>query len=316
VWIVNPLKDKAVGDKIPIATGTGSLIDAENKIILTNYHVVGESTDVRVLFPIFNKDKDKDRPIAEREFYFDLVNTPGRYIPGIVVLRLPKVDLALIKLQRIPDGAQVVKLARDSASPGQRVHSVGNPGASGALWVYTSGTVRQVYHKQFRAKMGENQLLDIDARVVETQSPTNPGDSGGPLVNDRGELLGVTQGIAPNSQLMSTFIDLSEVKDVLKKAKITPQIASGAPEKSREPAKVSDGGEHKEGAAAAKTVSPEELAETRAARKLKNAREFLKFGQEKDAREYCEEILAQYPKTKAAVEAKELLDQLNKKKKH
>src|SRR5439155_24634916 len=87
----------------------------------------------------------------------------------------------------------------------------------GCLWVYTSGTVRQVYHKQWKA-MGMNMIFDLEAQVVETQSPTNAGDSGGPLVNDRGELVGVTQGGATGAQLLSTFIDLSEAVDFIDKS--------------------------------------------------------------------------------------------------
>ena len=55
----------------------------------------------------------------------------------------------------------------------------------------------------------------FEAKVVETDSATNPGDSGGPLLNAKGELVGVTQGGAINAQLVSTFIDVSEVKSLL-----------------------------------------------------------------------------------------------------
>ena len=52
-------------------------------------------------------------------------------------------DLALIELiDPLPEGTVELKLAADSADPADRVHSIGNPGASGALRVYTSGTVR------------------------------------------------------------------------------------------------------------------------------------------------------------------------------
>ncbi len=51
--------------------------------------------------------------------------------------------------------------------------------------------------------------------MIETDSPTNPGDSGGPLVNDRGELVGVTQGGSVDAQSLSLFVDVSEVKRFL-----------------------------------------------------------------------------------------------------
>src|SRR5213076_2868989 len=102
-----------------------------------------------------------------------------------------------------------------SPDPGQTVHSIGNPGRSDALWVYTPGKVRQVYTKKWRAKLDERTTLHFEARVIETDSPTNPGDSGGPLVNDRAELVGVTQGGATNASLLSTFVDVTEVKRFL-----------------------------------------------------------------------------------------------------
>src|SRR5207249_3390857 len=101
--------------------------------------------------------------------------------------------LALIKLDFLPPGAKVVPLAKKSVSPGQRVHSIGNPGKSEGMWVYTSGTVRQVVRMKWTVRTEEDKLT-LEAKVVQTQSPTNPGDSGGPLLNDNAELVGVTQG--------------------------------------------------------------------------------------------------------------------------
>ena len=54
----------------------------------------------------------------------------------------------------MPDGVPELVLAKASAEPGQSVHSIGNPGGSGALWVYTPGKVRQVYPKKWTAKLG------------------------------------------------------------------------------------------------------------------------------------------------------------------
>ena len=69
-----------------------------------------------------------------------------------------------------------MKLASGSPNPGERVHSIGNPVASTAMWIYTSGTVRQVLSA--KTSLGKKQKLD--AKVIETQSPIKPGDSGGP----------------------------------------------------------------------------------------------------------------------------------------
>src|SRR5262249_27455069 len=118
--------------------------------------------------------------------------------------------------------------------------SIGNPGKSGALWVYTPGKVRQVYHKKWQAKLDEKTTLTFQAKVIETDSPTNPGDSGGPLVNDKGELVGVTQGAAIDAQSLSIFVDLSEVKRLLNRRSVQALRSSDTVSTStqaKEPAK-------------------------------------------------------------------------------
>jgi S1-C subfamily serine protease len=196
-----------------LATGSGSLIDKSARLVLTNFHVVGDNRNVTVFFPSFKDDK----AIAEKRYYTERERTLG--IPGRVIELDRSVDLAIIQLERVPASAPELKLANGSADPGQSIHSVGNPGGSGALWVYTAGKVRQVYQKTWKADL-EGKVVQFRAKVVETDSPTNPGDSGGPLVNDRIELVGVTQGGATNAQLISTFVDLSEVKKLMARPEI------------------------------------------------------------------------------------------------
>jgi hypothetical protein len=191
-----------------LATGSGSLVDKDARLVLTNFHVVGNNRRVTVFFPAYKDDK----PIPEKKYYVERERTLG--ITGEVIELDRNADLALVRLERVPLGAPELKLANGSADPGQTVHSVGNPGGSGALWVYTPGKVRQVYQKTWKADL-EGRVVTFRAKVVETDSPTNPGDSGGPLVNDKVELVGVTQGGASNAQLISTFVDLSEVKKLL-----------------------------------------------------------------------------------------------------
>jgi S1-C subfamily serine protease len=196
-----------------LATGSGSLIDRRRCLVLTNYHVVGNIDRASVYFPAYRDGKDV---IAERAYYRQ---HRERAIRGRVVARDPQADLAIIQLDRVPDGAQALVLAPRSPAPGQSVHSIGNPGGSGALWVYTPGRVRQVYHKRWQAEL-DGRRATFEAKVVETDSATNPGDSGGPLVNDRVELVGVTQGGAVNAQLLSVFVDVTEVQRFLNTQKV------------------------------------------------------------------------------------------------
>lgn len=205
VWVHS---DRGNGVK---ATGSGTLIDKGRRLVLTNYHVVGDVKDATVYFPAY----DGKKVIPDRRHYLQRAGALG--IPGEVVELDKAADLALIRIDRVPEGVAELPLAADSPDPGQSVHSVGNPGRSGALWVYTPGKVRQVFPQTWTAKLDDRHAAEFKATIVQTDSPINPGDSGGPLVNDKGELVGVTEGQALKANALSTFIDISEVKKLLRR---------------------------------------------------------------------------------------------------
>lgn len=303
VWIVVPKGDGKTSN------GTGTLVHQKLQLVLTNYHVVRDKDKALILFPAYDK---KGEIVAERKHYFDLLSKGGG-IQGKVVARDPSRDLALIQLQSVPTGAEAIRLADKSVGPGQTVHSIGNPGASGALWVYTSGTVRQVYRKQFKTagKDGADPF-EIDARVVETSSPVNPGDSGGPVLNDKGELVAVTQGHANDAaaRLVSYFIDVSEARVLLAEkgvAKLTPPpekpvVIPVVEEKPKPPPEKPD----------PKPVDPVAEAEKDATRLLQRAKNLIGADKTQAAQGYLEEIVTKYPATKTAEEAKQLLQKLKK----
>jgi hypothetical protein len=209
-----------------LATGSGSLVDRGRRLVLTNYHVVGDVKRATVFFPVYDGG---GRANPSKGYYRQNAGRLG--IPGDVIEVDRQADLALIRLDRIPDGVPELPLARTSPDPGQTVHSIGNPGRSDALWVYTPGKVRQVYNKRWKAKLDDKTVATFDARVVETDSATNPGDSGGPLVNDRGELVGVTEGGAVDAQLLSTFVDVSEVRRLLNRRSVVALRSDAQPPK-------------------------------------------------------------------------------------
>jgi tetratricopeptide (TPR) repeat protein len=202
--------------------GTGWVIDRDRRLIVTNFHVVADggldpSPSVRVVFPAYQGD----RVVAERDFYeagFDALAVRGEVLDSD-----PKRDLAVVQVESLPAGARALPLAREEPSPGETVPTIGNPGASDALWVYNQGVVRQVYRAAYDFGGGEQ----VSARVVETQNPLNPGDSGGPLVNDRGEVVGVNDAGRLDGALVSRCISVSEVTAYLKQVKplIDPKTA-------------------------------------------------------------------------------------------
>jgi tetratricopeptide (TPR) repeat protein len=190
-----------------IATGSGWIADRDGKLLVTNYHVVENLDAVLVYFPA----QQHGKVVAERRFYQE----NAKPVRGKVIDADPKRDLAVVELESLPADVGALALAAESPRIGDRVHSVGNPGASDALWVYTSGTVRQVYAAKWRFGTGQQ----VEARIIETQSPTNGGDSGGPLVNHDGRLIGVTSSHTTDARLMTQFIDVSEVRTFLDEAR-------------------------------------------------------------------------------------------------
>ncbi len=192
-----------------LASGSGSLVDLDRRLVLTNYHVVLDNPSAKVFFPHFRDGT----PVAEKDYYRDRAKRLA--INARVIAVDKKADLAVLRLDSVPDNTEAIPLASASPDPGDSVHSIGSAGKSDALFGYVKGAVRQVYKKEWKAEVAPKKVATFEAKVIETDSATNPGDSGGPLLNAKGELVGVTQGGALNAQLVSTFIDVSEVKQLL-----------------------------------------------------------------------------------------------------
>jgi S1-C subfamily serine protease len=206
-----------------VAYGTCWVVDRQHGLAVTSRHVVGDTAEVVVYFPAYRDGA----AIPELDHYHRHVAA----VPGRVVHRDVRRDLALLRLDTLLDHGTAISLAEQSAGPGDAVHSVGNSGVrAGRLWRYTAGKVRSVYHARIRRENGP-----MEARIVETQSPFNPGDSGGPLVNDRGELVGVVISTEERTSLVGFSVDVSEVRALLDEA-LSPegQLAGGAPGADRQ----------------------------------------------------------------------------------
>lgn len=191
VWIVN--QD---------CTGSGVVVDLDLCLVLTNQHVVGDSSQVLVVFPKEKQDNGR-LPEMTREYY--LRHLTELAFEAEVIATDKDRDLALLKLKRIPAQARAVEIGT-SAIPGENIHALGNPGASDALWVYSNGNVRANYYKTFSSGVQHRM------QVLETTAPINPGDSGGPIVNNDGQLVAISQSYLQDGRLMSYGVDVSEIR--------------------------------------------------------------------------------------------------------
>lgn len=151
--------------------GSGALISASGDIV-TNWHVVGDSDKVGVVF----KPAQEGAEPAETD------------VRIAEVVRTDQVaDLALVRVKDLPAGIAPLKLGATSSLPvGADVHAIGHP--TGEAWTYTRGIVSQIRRGySWVSRDGVRHSAD----VIQTQTPINPGNSGGPLLDDQLSVVGI-----------------------------------------------------------------------------------------------------------------------------
>jgi S1-C subfamily serine protease len=156
--------------------GSGFFVD-DNGLILTNHHVIGQSTDIAV---ICNSIEYPAQVLASDEW----------------------ADLALLQIENMESPYLEVAEERDAAAVGDEVVVVGSPLKSELDYSVSRGIV-----SSYRV-MGGYSFLQTDAAI-------NEGSSGGPVVNLRtGEVVGVVAmryfgqglGFALTSDVVTEFL--------------------------------------------------------------------------------------------------------------
>jgi len=320
VFIVTPLKGGH-------AEGSGSLLDAEKRYILTNYHVVDEEDYVYCQFPVHLKD---DAIMTEKKKYIERIPA-GQAPKGKVLYRDKTRDLALVQLDKLPATARAIKLAPKSTDVGTTTWNIGSPGAVSHVFSITEGKVRAVGNEDFPVG-GGGEILHIRCKMVTATNPTNPGDSGGPLVDREGRQVAVTESGNRTAQNVNRFVDVEEVRAFLKEKKIILKDDAGTKEEIHQPPKkggpviktpdaatppakdppktvVNPPEKKADPAVETPAVSPE--AEKSAAQLLQRANLF-KDGEDNLPvyKAKLKEVFTKYPGTAAAKEAKKILDGL------
>ncbi len=164
-------------------SGSGTVLDAEKGVILTNYHVMGD-TDKRELYN------------SEGLAYIAINPTDLRGAPIIkyvatLVEGSPDLDLAVLRITgmadptaRLPKNLGLVSVERgnsDDLLPGDVLAVVGFPGLGGETVTFTDGVVSGFLDEN---KDGVYEWIKTDAEV-------NPGNSGGLAIDQQGNFIGV-----------------------------------------------------------------------------------------------------------------------------
>ncbi|MEX2598462.1 MAG: trypsin-like peptidase domain-containing protein [Dehalococcoidia bacterium] len=153
------------GQQGPVGNGSGFVWDSEGHIV-TNEHVVADAADLVVTF------------------------SDGAVVGAEVVGEDRDSDLAVIRVESLPDGVEPVELADfEEVGVGQIAVAIGNPfGLDGTM---TQGIVSALGRMlPVRAESPDGGSYSIPD-VVQTDASINPGNSGGVLVDINGQLIGV-----------------------------------------------------------------------------------------------------------------------------
>jgi len=160
--------------------GTGSVVDAGRRRILTNAHVVIRDA-TKEPWPVIHvyfkparmtgdAKKDMQSPVAGRVVAFDRA-----------------LDLALVEVPSLPAGAAAIPLDDPrSVEVGDRVAAIGHP-EQGGLWTLTTGVI-STFVADVGGVKGKN--------AFQTDTSINRGNSGGPLLDSRGAIVGVNTSMA------------------------------------------------------------------------------------------------------------------------
>ncbi len=145
--------------------GSGVIL-SDDGYVVSNYHVVGSATDIRVVL------------------------TDRREFSAHVILGDAESDLAILKIDA-PDALPFLELrGSDSVEVGELALAVGNPFGVGQT--VSSGIVSGLARSGGSAGSGQGYFIQTDA-------PINPGNSGGALVDMAGRLIGVNTSILTRS---------------------------------------------------------------------------------------------------------------------
>ncbi|MDQ5834182.1 MAG: S1C family serine protease [Actinomycetota bacterium] len=144
--------------------GSGVVIDADEGLVLTNFHVIGSGGDIEA-------------------------GRPSRLQPAMVRGAAPCDDLALLEVEGLERFGELALGAQDEIAQGDQVVALGYPAsASGGNSLTTTAGVVSAVRTSLRLPAPDSPRF---LNLLQTDAALNPGNSGGPLVGEDGKLVGI-----------------------------------------------------------------------------------------------------------------------------
>ena len=170
-----------------VGAGSGVIIRADG-VILTNAHVVGNARNVEI-------------GLAD-----------GRRVPGRVLGRDPRVDIAVVRVALRDLPAALVGNS-DALEVGQTAIAIGNP--VGLERTVTTGIVSAVNRSPRGFELGG---------LIQTDAAINPGNSGGPLLDSQGRVIGINSAILRGTTGLGFAIPINLAQNIAEQLITTGRI--------------------------------------------------------------------------------------------
>lgn len=157
------------GEFLPNGGGSGVVISDEG-LIMTNHHVIDNSTEVRVVFE------------------------DGRMYESEIIGSDRLTDIGLLKIS----ASKLIPISignSDALLVGDLAVAIGHPLTLGAAPTVTTGVVSALERRLDVGGEAMNSGVTLFG-LIQTDAPITRGSSGGALINSNGELIGITTAIA------------------------------------------------------------------------------------------------------------------------
>lgn len=151
--------------RVQNSLGSGVIL-SEDGYVVSNYHVVGSATEIRV------------------------VTTDRREFSATVVLGHEESDIAILRLEEAQDLPYLTLRDSDQVEVGELALAIGNPFGVGQT--VSSGIISGLARTGTATGNARGYFIQTDAAI-------NPGNSGGALIDVNGDLIGINTSILTRS---------------------------------------------------------------------------------------------------------------------